>query len=258
MSQKIEINGVSFLVNPDRNPLFWNKVANGEWEPETFQLFDELITSDALFMDIGAWIGSTAMYAAQKSARTVAFEPDPIAFAELAANAELNAKRPWHKNLELVNKAINSDGSDLKIGSRGSGGDSMTSALFSGSDCNWTVSGTTLQDALSEYSTLNQPVVLKIDIEGGEYELLPQIAQILALPNVRMILSLHPSFLRASLQKEFGQAWRLPFYRKHLALINALPKNRNVIFGRRNTRSRLLAKLRARLTGDFTKQIVLY
>ena len=257
MGKTVSVNGLSFQVDGCSNENFWARVESGRWEPETYDLFDELITPDSLFLDIGAWIGSTALYAAQKAANAVAFEPDPIAFSSLSANAVLNEDAIWSRRLQLVNKAVNADGSVIQIGSRGQGGDSMSSALFADGEVAWTVDGVSLQDVITEHAAPNQPIVLKIDIEGGEYQLIPHIAPILAQPNVRMVLSLHPQFLQQSLQREFGTNWRMPFYYRHKAIVDALPRGRQVTFGRHHVRSRLLALSRALILGDFTRQIVL-
>jgi len=257
MAKTITVNDLSFQVEPGQEAAFWDKVDGGRWEPETYALFDELITPDCLFLDIGAWIGSTALYAAQKAAQTIAFEPAPHAFASLSANAAENSNAAWSGRLQVVNKAVNADGADIQIGSRGAGGDSMSSALFADGETVWTVAGISVADVLAEHAAPGQPVVLKIDIEGGEYHLLPHIAPILAQPNVRMILSLHPRFLRQSLQNELGTDWRGPFYQRHKALVDALPRDRKVVFGTRGARSRMLALARARLGGSFTRQIVL-
>lgn len=257
MEKTVSVNGLSFKVDGCSNQDFWGKVESGRWEPETYTLFDDLITPDSLFLDIGAWIGSTALYAAQKSAKAIAFEPDPIAFSSLSVNALLNADAVWAGRLQLVNKAVNADGSDIQIGSRGQGGDSMSSALFSDGEVAWTVNGVSLLDVIAEHAAPNQPIVLKIDIEGGEYHLIPHIAPILAQPNVRMVLSLHPHFLQQSLLREFGTKWRTPFYHRHKAIVDALPRDRQVSFGRHHVRSRLLALSRALILGDFTRQIVL-
>ena len=257
MKKTININGRGFQVETGDNTEFWDKVNSGRWEPETYELFDDLITSDSLFLDIGAWIGSTALYAAQISQKTIAFEPDPLAFANLSVNASLNADTIWADRLHIVNKAVNADGSNIQIGSRGDGGDSMSSALFSDSETVWMVAGASLTEIVSQYAEPGQPIVLKVDIEGGEYQLIPQISKLLAQPNVKMILSLHPEFLRQSLQKEHGLGWRIPFFQRHKALVDALPPGRQVVFGRRNTKSRVLALSRALVAGNFTRQIVL-
>jgi hypothetical protein len=95
MRKTVSVKALSVQVYGCSNQDFWAKVDSGRWEPDTYALFDDLITPDSLFLDIGAWIGSTALYAAQKSAKAIAFEPDPIAFSSLSANALLNADAVW-------------------------------------------------------------------------------------------------------------------------------------------------------------------
>jgi len=245
------------LVEPGQNSGFWAAVDAGLWEPETFAIFDELIRPDSLVLDVGAWIGATALYAAQKSRLTVAFEPDPLAFPVLRDNVATNAKAAWADRLEIVNKAVNADGHDVSLGSRGAGGDSMSSILFSSCDTSWRVQGASIYDIVDYYGKSGQPIFLKIDIEGGEYDLIPKIPDVLSDLRVSAMISLHPSFLRSSCKHTHGNQWRGAFGAAHAALIDALPRNKSVTFGRSGSRNRVLAKLRARLTGSFSRSILI-
>lgn len=256
MTQTVRIGDVSFEVHPGEQADFWTRVDTGRWEPRTYHIFDEFISAETLFLDIGAWIGSTVLYAAQKAQRAVAFEPDPIAFSTLKANLEANSVNPWVERVEIVNKAVNADGADLVLGNRRDGGDSMSSVLFEESSTRWTVKGAAIAEVIENYSQPNQPVFLKIDIEGGEYSLIPAMRDILADPRVTAVVSMHPGFLRESYRAAYGNAWKAAFREAHRELIAALPRNRNVCFGRMRSKSRLGAILRANLTGSFTKQIL--
>src|SRR5258708_34817363 len=85
--RRVSRRGVSFDVISDRTDrYFWGWFDSGVWEPETFEIFDSYVTPDTFFLDIGSWIGPTALYAASKARRVICLEPDPIAAAKLRCN----------------------------------------------------------------------------------------------------------------------------------------------------------------------------
>ena len=106
MPRTITIGNYAFAVEPGAHRRFWERVARGDWEPETFVIFDRFIREDTLFVDIGAWIGSTALYGVQRADLCIAFEPDPVAFAELEINVAVNAGEEWTKRLKINECAI--------------------------------------------------------------------------------------------------------------------------------------------------------
>lgn len=229
MPRTITIGTYAYEVEPGAHLRFWRHVSRGAWEPETFAIFDRYIGDDTLFVDIGAWIGSTALYGVQRAARCIAFEPDPVAFAELQRNLAANAGADWAKRLEINACAINKDGSSFTLGGSAEGADSMSSALFPDRESQWTVNARRLQDVLSAHRKPGQPVFIKIDIEGGEYDLLPTIRDVIADPLVTSFISFHPKFLRRSFSileppETVGKA----FIDQHLAVIDSFPWTRSI------------------------------
>lgn len=229
LPRAIAIRSCSYTVEEGAHRRFWKRVNSGAWEPETFAIFDEFIGRDSLFLDVGAWIGSTALYGVQRAARCIAFEPDPLAFAELQANVAANRGQAWVEKLELHQCAINSDGRSFILGGRGEGGDSMSSALFPNRTSHWTVEARRLHDVLATERKPGQPVFIKIDIEGGEYELLPMISDIIADPLVTAYVSFHPRMLRNSVAatNDPVQASKV-FVDQHLSVIGSLPWSRRI------------------------------
>ena len=101
MSKKIVIGPASFYVAPGNRGKYWDRVNAGEWEPGTFQFFEDVITPDTHVFDVGAWIGPTALFAVQLGASCTAFEPDPVAYAALEANVAENSEYSWHARLKI-------------------------------------------------------------------------------------------------------------------------------------------------------------
>ena len=72
---------------------FWETFSDGTWEPNTFRVMQAALRArpGGAHLDIGSWVGPTALFAAALGAkRVVALEPDPRAFNELLANVRLN------------------------------------------------------------------------------------------------------------------------------------------------------------------------
>ena len=232
MTETVTVGNCSFNVVPGAHKRFWNRVNRGQWEPETFAIFDRHIGPDTLYVDIGAWIGSTVLYAAQRADRAVAFEPDPVAFVELKRNLAANAGAAWAQRLEIHESAINKDGKSFTLGGSSAGSSSMSSALFPDRESQWTVRAQRLPDVLSTYRKPGQPVFLKIDIEGGEYDLLPTLAEVMADPTTTIYISFHPTLFQQSLAaRHDGEAWKGPFIDQHLLVLGSIPATRNLALG---------------------------
>ena len=62
-----------FVKKDDTNPnlAFW-KDTYGGWKNELFELFDNYLSKEKIFIDIGTWITPTAMYGARKAKHTYA------------------------------------------------------------------------------------------------------------------------------------------------------------------------------------------
>lgn len=182
-------NGHDFVVEPTYAS-FWREFSAESWEPETFAVFDQFIDRRTLHLDVGAWIGPTVLYAATRAAKVIGFEPDPVAYGILQTNVAAN---PQLAPIQVEHVAIAPRAGRIQIGSRGAAGDSMSSELFAKCETTWEVEGRTLDAYLDNWPE-SDPVFVKIDIEGGEYRLLPTLAKLLRRPNVTLFLSLHPAF----------------------------------------------------------------
>lgn len=188
VNQPLSVTRGNFTISvrPDHAE-FWTDFSAGRWEPETLEIFDRYIDRETLHLDIGAWIGPTALYAASKASRVIAFEPDPQAFAVLTANIALN---PGASSIRAEPVAISPENGRMRLGSRGSPGDSMSSALFADQQLSWEADTCRLDSYLADWPA-GSPVFFKIDIEGGEYRLLPSLAPLFRRYRSTVLLSLH-------------------------------------------------------------------
>jgi FkbM family methyltransferase len=191
--RRILKNGSAFWVN-NHPPDFWDRVENGDWEPLTYRVFDHFLDEAHSCLDIGAWIGPTALYAASRARHCYALEPDPVAFAALRENVILNPSLA--DRITLFEQCLAPISGPVRIGNRTSpyGGDSMSSLLFAASALGWEAHGITLESFLAK-NAIHDCSFIKMDIEGGEFDVLPVIAGPLAAHHPTLYLSLHPKFL---------------------------------------------------------------
>ncbi|MCM0592778.1 MAG: FkbM family methyltransferase [Gloeotrichia echinulata DVL01] len=188
----IKKNGLFFQVIKSKHQSFWEDLNDGGWEPETFKVFDRFISQDVTYIDVGAWIGPTLLYAAQRAKAAFAFEPDPLAYQEMLANVQLN---PEITNIQTYEALIGIESGKTRLGSRDEGGDSTSSVLFSEMKTSWLVESINLPEFV-EKQGLRSPLFIKIDIEGGEYSLLPTLVNFFKnYQPIVLYLSLHPEFL---------------------------------------------------------------
>lgn len=207
----VEALGRRFRVDGASEARFWDRFEGRAWEPETLAALDPLTGPGALFLDVGAWIGPTALFAAAGGAEVVALEPDPVAAALFRANLALNPDLA--PRVRLVEAVLSPrEGTARLAADRGRGGKSTSSVLHRNPSVVWerpAVTPAGLAGTLGE----GRRVVLKIDVEGGEYPLAGSLRPLTARADA-VLLSLHPRVALAGL----GGLARL---RARLALLRA-------------------------------------
>ncbi len=165
----------------------------GTWEPELVGFIERMAGPDTVFYDIGAWYGPFTLIAAAKGARVVAVEPDPVAFGALNRNVALNGFA-----VTTLNAAIGKDRSTTRLYAHTGFGDSMTNVLVE-SDSFVDVETVSFTD-LPRFDDA-ATTVLKIDIEGMEYELAGEMLDFCRERKCTVSLALHPRNLWRFLKK---------------------------------------------------------
>ena len=143
------------------------------------------------FVDVGAWIGPLSLIAAKCGARVVAFEPDPVALHSLRLNLDLNPDVKGR--VTVVPKALSTEHGQTSLSSTRLG-NSMASIVHKGAE---TTSVDTI-DARYWSKTLEfvSADMLKIDIEGGEFSVLPRLSRAFRARRPVLLLSVHSYHFR--------------------------------------------------------------
>lgn len=173
---------------------FWRIVNKRGFEPEYFKLLDKYLTRDSVYCDIGAWIGPTAVYAATLCKQVYAFEPDEIAYSYLLQNMRLN----HIENIEPYNFAIAPKDGEINMASHGGKqGDSMSSMInIEGNKNYFKAKAVSWENWLKEQNP-GKIDFIKIDIEGGEVEVIPAMIKFLELEKPHLFLSIHGPYIRS-------------------------------------------------------------
>lgn len=188
--RKIRLRETVLSVADDQ-PTFWDKVEGGLWEPETLALIDRQVAPGTTFLDLGAWVGPTALYAAARGARVIALEADPVALAQLRRNLAVNPALA--QRIEVLARAVHAAEGRVAFGARRKPGDSMSSVLIAPGAATW-MADTMTPLALAARIGPGR-LFVKLDIEGGEYQLLPAMRPLLDRADCMVLVSFHPGIL---------------------------------------------------------------
>jgi len=197
----VQKHGVSFRTIGDDK--FWDRFEDGSWEPSTLAFLAQAIRPGDVFLDIGAWIGPTTLFAAAMGATCHSFEPDPVAFGKFQANLGTNTGN--HLARITPNQlAVSAHGQPIRLFSRYRFGDSGSSSLSRLKDdgSSVEVGSTRLMDYLRDQG-VKRIDLIKLDIEGGEFQLLPAIRDVLVEFRPVVFLALHfPYLLESSVKAD--------------------------------------------------------
>ena len=190
---EIAIRGRAFRCDP-LNFDFWRRIHDGRWEPETYEIFERRLRPGMVFCDIGSMIGQTVIYAAKIAREAYCFEPDPYAYKFLLHNLHLNGLVNVHPFQVALSAA---DGWIPMQSPTGVFGQSVTTALpLPGGEGAPSIRALGL--SWETWRGLVRPPKIdffKIDIEGGEFSLLPTLADYFARHKPVVHLSTHAPLL---------------------------------------------------------------
>lgn len=185
--------GETFRCDPYHSK-FWRKASAGTWEPKTFDVLKSHLSADRDYLDIGAWIGPTVLYGARHARHVWCFEPDPRAFRHLAWNIELNGLA----NVSALPVALSGETGIARMASfGGETGDSMTSLLNPGGADGF-AAVTLAWDRFETDTDLSRVALVKMDIEGAEFDVLPALLPWLRQHKPVLYLSTHAPYLAAA------------------------------------------------------------
>lgn len=200
---QINKNDVTFYVNGSNEyTKWWDECINhNTWEPYTYSIIDYFANNNNTYIDIGAWIGTTVLYAAQKFSKVVTFEPDSVAYNELISNININK----YKNIIVEKLAVGSKDCNKNIysgsveGKLGWSNSTLLKEEGQSVECKCI----TLEKYIKENNIkFNDIGLIKIDTEGGENDIIPNILPLLKEFKIPLYISFHPHIVDISYCKD--------------------------------------------------------
>lgn len=175
---------------------FWGLWARGDWEGRMIAVMDEVMPVGGTLLDVGAWIGPWTLWAAARWHPVIALEPDGDAFMQLSGNVKAN-RLEGLVHLMPVAAGLRNGHCDLWAGGDKWGNSTSSTQRETGPKAR-----VSMVD-LAALIRRRRPSVVKIDIEGGEAELMPTIGPAMREVGCSLLLSTH--------------AWAAP---EHIAAMN--------------------------------------
>jgi FkbM family methyltransferase len=199
---------------------------------------NQRINNSVDFIDVGAANGSISLLAALNGARVLAFEAEELIFNVAKQNFELNSD--LKDQIEIKNEAI-SDHDGVLIYSRDTNSKIISSIMFgAGSGAGNIIQIKSLNSVVNEFHQINRKLIVKIDIEGAEWNIFNnlEVLEELAKHKATLLLAVHPGFHRpfkklplglTMLTKtiwQFRNIWESYFYfKKILSFANVFRTN---------------------------------
>ncbi len=165
------------------------------FEAGTISFFDRVLPCCDRMIDFGAYIGFTALHAACHGVEVFAFEPNPAAHDLLARNVAVNPDLASRVHLFRHGIGPHDEEAVLYAKAQADSGASLHRTIERGSVIRGMAAATiTLRDASTvlREAGVDRRTLLKIDIEGAEYQVLPAIAPVLAEAKPWLHVSFHP------------------------------------------------------------------
>ena len=243
---QIKLKNHRFQIDPGQNKHYWSHINEVDWEPHTFAIFDYFIDEESIVLDIGAWSGVLALYAAKTAKEVHALDPDPVCFKELQININLNPD--LSDKISAYPVAISNKEEEVSLSARSQYGASSTSILQRNRDTEHStkIITTELSDFLDQ-EKISHVDFIKMDVEGAEFKILPGIEKALKKLNYpTLYVSFHYDFLNEHL------------YHKHLSskFLNKLFLKLEKTFGFSILKHKIRAEIKDLFSGLSTYQYI--
>ena len=186
--REITMNGMPFKVEGD--PEFWNHIDT--WEKYSFGIIDRFANENAVMVDVGAYNGVLSIYGSKRFGRVYSLEPDTAAYGHLVKNVKLNDI----KNVVFVNSGAGADDgvAELYVKNAGDSVSSLIDRKMEGYETKSVMKIRTIK--LSDFLSYIPDVIdlIKMDIEGGEVYVIPEMEKHIREYAPTMYISFHPNW----------------------------------------------------------------
>ena len=198
---KFIAHGVEYEINSDDNKNISNFQGympwfiEGNWENNTFEIFKHVKNPNKNAIDIGAWIGPTAIWLSKNFKNVLAVDADLVAVEALKAN--LKTSKCF--NTFVLDKPIHSINTEIVFGAnqyvpqyQTEGLGASTSQIKTGGFIESDYKSETITlDQLNQLFPFSDVSFVKVDIEGGEELILEDLIKNAEKHNWELWISFH-------------------------------------------------------------------
>lgn len=193
---------ISFLISLDpQNGYIDEKIFDqGYFEPEMLDAFLRYLKPGMTFVDIGANIGQHTLFVSRivgASGNVISFEPIPHLYEQIKRSVHANAMT----NCNIINAGCGEkeETKTLYINKANIGGSSLVVPSINSNDGEISIKILKAEDILLDYEKID---LIKIDVEGYEYQALLGLEKIIARDKPVFFIEYSPSFYKRDVQNQ--------------------------------------------------------
>lgn len=216
------IHGVNYTFDPNNNKevvnyrWFMDSLSAGNWENDTYVVFNQVKDLNKTAIDVGGWIGPTAIWLSNNFKKVIVVEADRIALNALKGNL----KSSNCENVKIIDRPIYSEsnlelffgGNTSRQANLGDSTSQLKKAVTNTED--YKVLTIKLSDILKE---ANDVSFIKIDIEGSEEHIIPELFSICGENCYNLWISFHYTWWENSDLERFEEYFALATNKKDIS-----------------------------------------
>mmetsp|Transcript_4420 Transcript_4420/g.5113 ORF Transcript_4420/g.5113 Transcript_4420/m.5113 type:complete len:480 (-) Transcript_4420:151-1590(-) len=184
-----------FEVSYDK---LWGFFDDGQigWKPETFKILQKYLTKETIYIDVGAYIGSTIFFASQLAKRSFGLDPDPVSFATIEHNLVFNPGKNIHVHGIAVVAPSDAGYVQFETEKMGDGESMIVPEITGTKKEDFQAAGFTLPFLATLWGVQlkENPVFIRISIEPYECKLIPSFYEWLVdekIQNLTILVTLN-------------------------------------------------------------------
>ena len=185
----ISVQGRRILLKSLHSVPMPSLLKSGQWEPHLFRILDHYLRPDRNYVDMGAFIGATVLYAAHLAEHCFAIEPNPLSHRILMDNLALN-QATGSKVTAFEGCVWRECGSCTVVAPGKRPHTGATSIRHAAGCASWEVKALTFAEFVREFGVKNVNFI-KMDIEGAESAVLPTMKDYLRAERPTVLVSVH-------------------------------------------------------------------
>lgn len=182
------------------------------WENDTFEAFEKVKNPQNIAIDLGAWIGTTAIWLSKNFHHVVTVDCDKVSLVCL----EKNLKASECNNVTICNKAIAATNEEVIFGPKGRTLNESISCIKKEKTHpeDYLARSMTFKQIIHDYVFANPDLnshaisFIKCDIEGGEEDILEDILHFAYYNNCAVHMSFHTSWWHSKKIRDFEHIFK--------------------------------------------------